>query len=458
MAKALKKSVNDPLYDDTYPLLHKIEEGKTKQPEKPKGFGARHTLTLWAFLGFVNLYAMRVNLSVAMVAMVNSNSTSESNASVGLQKNDEDEGEFNWNEETQGKVLGAFFYGYLVSQVPGGWLATRFGGKRVFGLGMLLTSILTLLTPVAARSSVYLLMAVRVVEGLGEGVVFPAMHSLLGVWAPLYERSMLAVITYSGTDLGTVITMPISGLLCDSDILGGWPSVFYIMGAVSLLWSICWLAFVYDSPAQHPSISKEERAYIEASIGKSVSPGRPPWGKIFASSAMWAIVVAQTANNWGLYVFLTCLPTYMKQILKFNMKGSRFCVYLVCPLALDSDAVQFFTVCRIHNTCCATSVLCETTTCILLGISNTFAAIPGFVSPLLVGALTNNNQTRGQWQIVFYITSVIYVLGAVVYIFLAQGEALPWGQLSSATTDAPGSTAINETDTEEEPEKKTSKA
>ena len=67
-----------------------------------------------------------------------------------------------------GTILGAFFYGYLITQFPGGILATRYGAKWVFGIGILITSVLTVITPFAARVSVNLLIAVRVVEGLGE--------------------------------------------------------------------------------------------------------------------------------------------------------------------------------------------------------------------------------------------------------------------------------------------------
>ena len=78
------------------------------------------------------------------------------------------EGEFSWDKDLQGLILGSFFYGYICTQIPGGWLAEKFGGKWLFGLGVLGTAILTLLTPVAARLSVGTLLAVRVVEGIGE--------------------------------------------------------------------------------------------------------------------------------------------------------------------------------------------------------------------------------------------------------------------------------------------------
>ena len=80
----------------------------------------------------------------------------------------------------QGLILGSFFYGYVLTQIPGGRLAELWGGKWLYGLGVLVTAFFTLITPWAANTSVYLLVAVRIMEGLGEGVTFPAMHAMLG--------------------------------------------------------------------------------------------------------------------------------------------------------------------------------------------------------------------------------------------------------------------------------------
>lgn len=91
------------------------------------------------------------------------------------------EGEFVWDEATQGLVLGSFFYGYVLTQVPGGRLAEMFGGKLIYGFGVLVTAIFTLLTPIAAYYSLPALILVRILEGMGEGVTFPAMHAMLGM-------------------------------------------------------------------------------------------------------------------------------------------------------------------------------------------------------------------------------------------------------------------------------------
>ena len=75
---------------------------------------------------------------------------------------------FSWNAEQQGIILGAFFYGYIITQIPGGYLAEKYGGKWLFGIGTFITAFLTLLTPLAAKAGTTSFIAVRVLEGLGE--------------------------------------------------------------------------------------------------------------------------------------------------------------------------------------------------------------------------------------------------------------------------------------------------
>ena len=75
-------------------------------------------------------------------------------------------GEFDWDKGVQSSILSSFFYGYLVTQIPGGWLAGRFGGKRVLGIGMTIVAIATVLLPVLARQDYRFVYALRVIMGL----------------------------------------------------------------------------------------------------------------------------------------------------------------------------------------------------------------------------------------------------------------------------------------------------
>lgn len=75
---------------------------------------------------------------------------------------------FTWDSKLQGYVLSSFFYGYIMTQLLGGWLSARIGGKKVMGIGVFVTAFLTLVSPFAAHTSVYFLIVVRVIEGIFE--------------------------------------------------------------------------------------------------------------------------------------------------------------------------------------------------------------------------------------------------------------------------------------------------
>lgn len=76
-----------------------------------------------------------------------------------------------WTVQQQGLILSSFYWGYVLTHIPGGVIAEKFGGKYVLGLGILSTSIFTLLTPLivyATEGNWVWVVALRVCEGLGE--------------------------------------------------------------------------------------------------------------------------------------------------------------------------------------------------------------------------------------------------------------------------------------------------
>jgi MFS family permease len=153
----------------------------------------------------------------------------------------------------------------LCTQVVGGVIATHVGGKHLLTFAVLITSILTLLTPIVAdKTGSTGVVVLRVLEGLGEGVSFPAMHFMFSMWSPMLERSRLAGFGYSGAYLGTIIAFPVSGVLSAGTFLGGWPATFYVFGALGVLWCIWWHFTVYSHPEQHPTMSQAELVLIKA--------------------------------------------------------------------------------------------------------------------------------------------------------------------------------------------------
>ncbi|XP_065897720.1 sialin-like isoform X2 [Dysidea avara] len=274
---------------------------------------ARYVLTVMLSLGICIAAALRVNLSVAIVQMTAKNPHHSQRS-------------FHWSNSEQGWILSSFFYGYILTQIPGGWLATKFGGKYVFGIGVLVTSLLTLITPQMAYLNLWALVACRIAVGTVTGLLLPAMNAMFGKWAPPLERSMMATIGLSGTYAGNIVGFPLSGMLCNTM---GWPWAFYLSGFVGIIWFVAWLILVFNTPADHPRISPEERRYIETSIDTelllqnsttSKEDLPPPWRAMFTSPAVLAVVIGHFTNNWGFYTLLICLPTFLNQTLCLDIK------------------------------------------------------------------------------------------------------------------------------------------
>ena len=205
-------------------------------------------------------------------------------------------------------------------------LSEKYGGKWVFGIGCLLSAILTLATPLAADAGIEVLVALRALEGLGIGVAYPAMHTLMSKWVPLPERSRTVAVIAAGANLGTVIAFPLSSVMAH---YVNWESVFYLSGGVSLLWFALWSTLVFNSPEDHPSILSAERDYILKHIVQTSSsfPGgklpSPPIRDMLKSMPFWALLGTHVAQMWGYYTLLALIPTYLQNIQHFSLKSVR---------------------------------------------------------------------------------------------------------------------------------------
>ncbi|XP_064611638.1 uncharacterized transporter slc-17.2-like [Liolophura sinensis] len=471
----------------------------------------RYRMALVAFVGFTFVYILRTDFSVAILCMVKTSSRNMSgvdNASYNHSRDttscgDENSmgrivsgqelrGEFEWDKQLQSRMLASFFYGYIVTQIAGGWFSRRYGGRRVIGYGMALCILTTLLMPVCARAHVALVFVLRVIAGLSTGVAFPAMHCLWGRWAPPLERTKLTAIHTAGPPIGNIVTFLVSGYLCSYGFDNGWPSIFYIFGGVACIWLVCWFYVVYDTPEVHPRISASEKEYIEASIGDRYLEDekriKTPWGAMMKSPALWANIVAHFCNNWSGYSLLTGLPMYMREVLNFDIKrnGALSAVPYICMFVSSlvtgyvADNLRERNVLSTVNTrrvfqctaffglavfmiatgytrcenrmlavvflSLATSfqALCRSGYLVnhidigpryageMLGITNTAATLPGMIAPIVNAALTPD-KSQAEWQRVFFMCGGFAVIGGVVFGVFVRGEVQPWARTNLQT-------------------------
>lgn len=443
----------------------------------------RYVLSGMIFVGFFVMSGLRVNLNVAIGAMVN-NHTAVVDGEIICR-----EAEFKWEPELKGVILGSFYYGYMVFQIPGGWLALRVGGARLFGAAVMIASLFTLLTPMATRWNPVALIVLRILEGLVLGVLFPCNHAMWSRWAPSAERTTLVTVSITGGSIGYLLTMPITGLLTKYGFDGGWASVFYCFGVFGIVWYFVWLMVVYESPALHPTISDDEKSLIqETALDLSkVENIVIPWKSILLSLPVWGIIAANFALDWAFYILLISMPTFLLDVMKTSitsmgfMAASPFLVKGVCsPLSgLAADVLRKSTVStknvrRVFYAAGAIAsgflvliagyslnvtvvVICMSLaglttslafpaytvnmldiaprySSIIMGVCNTVGTTAGFVSPTIVGFIAQD-KTAEEWQRVFLLTFVILLGGTFLFCLLMSGERQDWDQTRNKPTD-----------------------
>ncbi|RZB39599.1 inorganic phosphate cotransporter [Asbolus verrucosus] len=433
--------------------------------------GLRHVQFFLLFLSTIMAYGVRTNMSVGIIAMMSDDPPDPSIPT--------------YPEWTQKEIiLSAFFWGYVIPQIGAGQIAKKFGPKWFLAVTMFLNSLFTLLIPVMAinvgQGGV---IACRIIQGLNQGFLFPSIHNLLGKWTPLQERSKIASFVYTGGPLGTVIALPITGVIANSSV--GWPVAFYLYGGLGIGWSVLWSFIGADSPEKHGRISEEERRYIEGDAVNEEKKTLPtPWLSIFTSMPFIAILVTHCGQNWGFWTLLTEIPSYMEKIMKYDIKDNSLlsalpyfilwilsfffspladflivrrylsignvrkifnsvglmipAIALVCLGFVDSEqkdlALALLVIAVGFNAAIFSGFnvnhidLSPNHAGILMGITNSLSNIFSIIAPLAIEVIPYEQTDPILWRYVFCIAAGIYVVTDLFYVFFASGEVQPWNE------------------------------
>ncbi|KAJ0984323.1 hypothetical protein J5N97_002679 [Dioscorea zingiberensis] len=356
----------------------RVSEGEGREDDKLrwppwKGLPQRYKLIGTTSLAFVICNMDKVNLSVAIIPMSH---------------------QFGWNSSTAGLVQSSFFWGYALSQLPGGWLAKLFGGRKVLEVGVLAWSLATILVPFVAGFMPGLVLS-RILVGVGEGVSPSAATDLIARTIPLEERSRAVAVVFGGLSIGSIL-----GLLFAPPIIQnfGWESVFYIFGLLGIIWCLGFelvkekqLSFGDESifgqgskpgssGLSYPTSRRISQTPSLTELGDSLKS--VPWKAFFKSQAVWAMIYAHFCGSWGHYTCLSWLPTYFSEELNLNLTeaawvsiipslGSIIVTSIAAPFAdnLISNGVETTTVRKICQTIAFLSpAMCMTLSSIDFGL------------------------------------------------------------------------------------------
>ncbi|XP_015785235.1 sialin [Tetranychus urticae] len=223
----------------------------------------------------------------------------------------------NWTQSTNDKLLTANFLGAVLSPIPAGRISEKFGPRRLAFFLATLAGVSMLVFPAACKWSFPVAFILRLVQGFCTGCSMPCAHVLVSRWAPKYEKTLFASIMNSGGLLGALTTSPLVGALSGSTFLGGWPSVFYLIGTLQLIIAVIWLFTVYDDPESHPRISDEEKQEILENRLTNAGDSNisMPWRHVLSSAPIWALIISNFAWGWLESIISGQVPSFLDSVL-----------------------------------------------------------------------------------------------------------------------------------------------
>lgn len=248
-------------------------------------------------------------------------------------------------------VFSAFVFGYLIFEVPAGWLGDRWGARSVIARIVIWWSVFTGLTggvkwltglfsPNAGPAQwLMVLVAIRFLFGAGEAGAYPNIARALGRWFPFRERAAAqSFIWFSSRLGGASAPMIIGGLML---LGGGWQGAFWILGAIGVLWAVFFLKWFRDRPEEKARVNEAERELIrrEASDAGSIydddGAARMDWAYLLSPNVL-ALCVVSFSVSFCFYFYITFLPRYLKDQFGVDYQQSQFISGL--PLLLGGFA------------------------------------------------------------------------------------------------------------------------
>ena len=227
--------------------------------------------------------------------------------------------EYGFSKVTMGVIFSAFIWAYALFQVPGGWLGDRFGPRRVLSTIMAYRTVIAVVTTMA--TGFYSLWGIRFLLGVGEAGAFPTATRAMQMWYPRDERGFVQGISHAASRFGAAIGPPIAVAIM---IHYGWRSVFYVIGVLSLLWSLLYMLVYRNMPEEDRKVSRAELARIrgldeKGEIKQANVAKRPkvPWSILLKHGNMWAVMCAYAAYIYSLWFFplvAAVLPRRIPQI------------------------------------------------------------------------------------------------------------------------------------------------
>ncbi len=372
--------------------------------------------------------------------------------------------EFNLSSTEKGYIFSAFTLAYAVFEIPSGWLGDRFGARLALTRIVLWWSAFTMLT--GAATGFWSLVAVRFLFGAGEAGAFPNIARAVSRWFPFSEQGRAMSVSFVGLAIGSSLTAPIVLTLLEHQ---NWRWTFVEFGLIGAIWCWVWHRWFRDNPEDHKRVNEAELSLIRSDRVESdtLNSHRIPWLTIFRSKNLLLIGLMYFSFGYGLYFYITWLPTYLIEARGFSINSTKWLAslpWMVSALAFAcggwltdrlahtgnlklarsgigiagylASAIVLISVAMVQDNLAAAFLLalalaCQTLTIsaawavcldvgrrnagIVTGFMNTIGNLGGALAPVVVGYAVKYFQS---WSLPFYVMAIVFVFGAAMWLLI----------------------------------------
>ncbi|CAG9860070.1 unnamed protein product [Phyllotreta striolata] len=440
-------------------------------------FGQRHVQICLLFTMITIIHSTRTQLPVALIAMTSKDTSSNPDVPV-----------YDWKNTSI--ILSSFYWGYIWLQIPAGKLIRLYGTKPFLLASMITNATICAFCPLVVKIwGSGGLMAIRILQGLSQGFLYPCIVDMLSKWCPVAERTTLATLAYCGADFGAIATSPIVALI--STTWYGWPLSFYLLGVAGYAWAVVFYILGSGSPASHRYISDLELEYIQCNLKTNNYRMDIPWKKILRNVPFWAVFITLTGQYFSNLLFMLETPTYIAKVMKFDITSngilsaapnvasflsSIFFSYLAeylmkanflsliwtrkiftaigclvpaatvlilafLPANASAASVAMLIVSSASQSACSAGVninhidLSPNFAALLFGIINTPAVCISIFGPIAVQFIVTAKDDKAQWQIIFFIASAVYAVPCLIYMYFASAKVQPFNDANEKSIE-----------------------
>jgi MFS family permease len=371
-------------------------------------------------------------------------------------------GELSLNPKQMGMLLSGFFWTYASFLILAGWLVDRYDVRWVFCIGFVLWSGATLATGFVSGFAA--LMLLRLFLGAGESVAYPSYSKIIASSFPQTHRGIANSLIDMGSKIGPALGTLAGGLLVAKY---GWRVLFFVMGALSLIWLVPWMIW---GPRDHAATV----------IERTAAPG---FGELLGRRDVWGTFFGLFGSNYLWYFLLTWLPSYLvnqrhfsesemavlgssaffvigassitcgwisdrwirsgsspTRVRKFFTSTGLLLGVLIIPVAVVEDRVVslvFLIAASLALGMCTSNQWAVTQTLAgrtaagrWTGIQNSFGNMAGIVAPALTGVIVNNTHS---YVLAFVAAALASVIGGLSFAFVVgKVEPLVWKTQAAA--------------------------